>query len=188
MNEDILNEHYYNINTIEVIITHVIFTKQAIFTIKIGKYSVKISYKEYKKIKKAQETGYLVKTYDTGKTVNYKIYKDVKQVSTKKKLYSYGTYTNYYKNNPDAMVAPYGYEFAGKEFKTENGIEKVYMVYKKTTYKKVLVKTSKTKVYIMVASDYEGSFARIYYKVSEYTDKYGNFETKEYTGPYKKIF
>ena len=166
----------------------VIVKKQPVFTVKIGKYSVKISYKDYKKIKNLKGNQYLVKTYYTGKTVDYKIYKDVKQVYTKKKLYSYGTYLTYFKTNPDARVAPYGYYFAGKEFKTENGIDKVYWVYKKTTYKKVLVKTSKTKVYIMVAADYSGASARIYHKISEYTDRYGSFEIKEYTSPYKNIF
>lgn len=172
----------------KVTTSKVVVKKQPVFTIKIGEYSVKISYKDYKKIKRLEGFEYLVKTYDTGKTVDYKIYKDVKQVHTKKKLYSYGTYLTYYINNPDAMVAPYGYKFAGKEFVTEDGIEKVYWVYKKITYKKVLVETTKTKVYIMVAADCDGASARIYHKVSEYTDRYGSFETKEYTSHYKKIF
>ena len=159
------------------------------YTVKIGKYSVKVPYSDYKKIKKKKKSGYFSKKYYTGKTITYKVYKDEKKVSTKKKLYSYGTYTTYYKNNPDALVTPEGYEFAGKEYKTENGVEKVYMVYKKTTYKKTFVANKQAKVYIYIDSTPEwGATAQLYYKESEYQDRYGGVETKYYMGNTKKIF
>ena len=162
----------------------VIVKKIPTFTIKIGKYGVKISYNDYKKIKKAETSGRFIKKYDTGKTINYKIYADKKITKTKKKLYSYGTYTTYYIPNPDALKAPSGYKYAGKQFTVENGIEKVYMIYKKTTYKKVLVKTPKTKVYISIeATPWHGAIAKLYHLKTVYDGSY-----TYYLGNQKSIF
>ena len=158
--------------------------KIPIFTIKIGKYSVKINYNDYKKIKKAKSTGHFIKKYDTGKTINYKVYADKKITKTKKKLYSYGTYTTYYIPNSDALIAPPGYKYTGKQFTVENGIEKVYMVYKKTTYKKVLVKTPKTKVYISIeATPWHGAIAKLYHLEEVYNGSYSY-----YLGNQKSVF
>ena len=156
---------------------------------KIGKYSIKISYKDYKKIKNAKKDGYFSKMYYTGKTTNYKVYQDKLFTSTKKKLYSYGTYTTYYKNNPNALVAPKGYEWVGRDYKIENGIEKVYMVYEKSYYKKVLVSSYKqAKVYISVESTpWYGATARLYHKESVYYSQYGE-SIDYYLGNDKKIF
>ena len=172
----------------KVVTSKAIIKKQPVYTVKIGKYSIKISYKDYKKIKMAKNEGYFTKQYYTGKTIAYKVYKDKKFTLTKKKLYSYGTYTTYFINNPDAMVAPYGYYFAGKEFKTVNGIEKVYMVYKKSYYKKVLVSYKQAKVYIIVDSSSWGTHAQLFHKEYVYYDKYGGVEIKNYVGYNKKIF
>ena len=167
----------------KVYTSKVVIKKQPVFKIKIGKYSIKVSYKDYKKIKKAKSNGRFIKKYDTGKTINYKVYTDEKITKTKKKLYSYGTYTTYYIPNSDALIAPPGYYYAGKQFTVENGIEKVYMVYKKTSYKKVLVKTPKTKVYIYIESTPWGTSANLYHLKSVYEGEY-----IYYSGNYKSIF
>lgn len=162
----------------------VVIKKQPVYTVKIGKYSIKVSYKDYKKIKKAQNTGRFNKKYDTGKTINYKVYTDKKITKTKKKLYSYGTYTTYYIPNPDALIAPSGYMYTGKLFTVEDGIEKVYMIYKKTFYKKVLVKTPRAKVYITIeATPWHGAIAKLYHLKEVYDGSY-----YYYLGNQKSVF
>lgn len=159
------------------------------YTIKIGKYNCKIHYKDYNKIIKAKNNGQFSKKYYTGKNIDYKVYKDKKIVSTKKKLYSYGSYTTYYKNNPDAFNAPKGYEYAGKEHIEVNGIEKTYIIYKKTYYKKILASTKQTKVYIVIdSSPMWGATAKLYYKEYMHYDNDGGVETKYYLSNDKQIF
>lgn len=173
------SEHYAT----KSIKSKIVVKKAPTLTIKIGKYSCKISYADYIKIKKAEKAGRFIKKYDTGKTIKYKVYADKKITKTKKKLYSYGTYTTYYIPNSNALKAPPGYKYAGKQFTIENGIEKVYMVYKKTSYKKVLVKTPKTKVYIYIESTPWGTSANLYHLKSVYDGEY-----IYYSGNYKSIF
>ena len=81
------------------------------------------------------------------------------------------------------MIAPSGYMYTGKLFTVENGIEKVYMVYKKIFYKKVLVKTPKTKVYIYIESTPWRTSASLYHLKYVYDGEYAY-----YSGNYKSVF
>ena len=153
------------------------------FTVKIGIYKIKISYIDYKKIKKAKDRGYFHKLYDTGKKITYKVYQDKKVTITKKKLWMDDTSTTQ-RTYHDAWNTPIGYSFSHYETKRVGGHIKTYMVYKKTFYKKVLVKHPKTKVYIIVDSTPTwGATAQLYYIKYKYDS-----ETSWFISKSKQIF
>ena len=152
------------------------------YKVKIGKYSVKVPYKDYEKIKKAKNDGYFSKKYYTGQKIRYNVYTNKKVTLTKKKLIkdSWLTGSNTYANG---FITPYGYKYVGTSSKKVGTHWKTYCVYKKTTYKKVLVKQPKTKVYIVIDSAYGRTSASLYHLQTKYD---GLMEW--YSGNYKSVF
>lgn len=128
------------------------------YVIKIGKYSCKVSFSDYKKILDAKSwNSVFSKTYNTHKTikVKYYTYKTKKVTYTKKKLLAHSWIKNgkvYSRGYASANIAPSGYKYAGAKIVSKGTDVKEYQIYKKTVKKKVKSKAKyKTcKVYISI--------------------------------------
>lgn len=168
--------------------SEIIIKKQPIFTVKMGGYSVKISYNEYKKIINARNgAGYYLKNFDTGKTIDYRIYMTKTVTLTKYKLLAHSWYSNgniHSVSYNSANYPPAGYTYVGAKIINKGYDIKEYQVYKKIVKKKVFVGTKKTKVYIGIDSNQRwGSSARIYY-----LNYVSDGEYRYYLSNPKKIF
>lgn len=128
------------------------------YIIKIGKYSCKISFNDYKKILDAKSwNSVFYKKYNTKKTIKIKYYTyTTKKVTYTKKKLSYHSWVKngntYYESYDSAYNTPKGYKYAGyKTIKKGNDI-KEYLIYKKTVNKKIKSqpKYKNFKVYILV--------------------------------------
>lgn len=135
--------------------------------IKIGKYSIQLSVKDYKKIKRAENKGHFIKNYYTGKKISYKIYKTKTVTLTKKKLLAHSWYSNgniHSVSYNSANYAPAGYTYVGAKVIQHGSDIKEYQVYKKITKKKVFVGSKKAKVYISIESTkWSGATASLYH-------------------------
>ena len=144
------------------------------FTIKIGKYSCKISHSEYNKIIRGC-IKYYDNEYDTDKTSICKVYKNKKVTLTKKKLYIYTWKSgNTYKSRSyeSALDTPSGYKWVGNEYESTSTYSKHYIVYKKTINKKVVIGKEKCKIKIWVYSTDGGILANLLYRTSKCDGEY----------------
>ncbi|MBR3112566.1 MAG: hypothetical protein IKH29_02490 [Methanobrevibacter sp.] len=128
------------------------------YVIKVGKYSCKVSFKDYLKILDAKSwNSVFSKTYNTRKTIKikYYTYKTKKVTYTKKKLLAHSWISKgkiYSRSYASANIAPKGYKYAGAKIVQKGYDVKEYQIYKKTVKKKIKSKAKyKTcKVYISI--------------------------------------
>lgn len=155
-----LKAEYYstNYNTKSVSSKVIVSKAKNSYLIKIGKYSCKISFKEYIKILDAKSwNSVFYKKHDTKKTIKIKYYTyTTKKVTYTKKKLSYQSWVKngrtYYESYGSAYIAPKGYKYAGYKTISKGSDWKEYQIYKKTVNKKIKSKPKykSFKVYIMI--------------------------------------
>ena len=153
----------YSINNYDVksVSSKVVVSKaKNSYVVKIGKYSCKVSFKDYLKILDAKSWNSVFnKKYDTHKKIKikYYTYKTKKVTYTKKKLLAHSWISNgkvYSESFESANIAPKGYKYYGAKIVSKGSDVKEYQIYKKTVKKKIKSKPKyKTcKVYIEITT------------------------------------